>query len=102
MEVNKMNIEIDEDGFLIELNDWTVEIAAYLAALDKIYLLTPDHWKVIYYLRDYFNKFGSAPMTRKLCKETGFTFKEIRALFSCSCIRGVYKVAGLPKPTGCI
>ncbi len=100
--VNGINVELDQEGYLINSENWSVEIAEYLARHDNIDYLTDNHWKVISYLRDYDKKFGCAPMTRKLCKETGFTLKEIRTLFSCNCIRRIYKLAGLSKPSGWI
>ncbi len=102
IDVNGINIDLDQDGYMINSEEWNAEIGEYLATLDSIDCLTESHWKVINYLRDYVKKFGCTPMTRKLCKETGFTLKEIRTMFSCSCIRRVYKVAGLPKPSGCV
>ena len=54
------------------------------------------------YLRDYYQKFGIAPMVRKLCKETGFKLKYIYELFPSGPAKGACKVAGLAKPTGCV
>jgi len=61
-----------------------------------------EHWKVVNYLREYYLKFKIAPMIRKLCKETGFKLKEIYDLFPSGPAKGACKVAGLPKPTGCV
>ncbi len=59
-------------------------------------------WKVINYLRNYWKQFGIAPMIRKLCKETGFTLQEIYQMFPSGPAKGACKLAGLPKPTGCV
>ena len=64
--------------------------------------LTESHWKVINYLRNYYLQFGIAPMIRKLCKETGFKLNEIYQLFPSGPAKGACKLAGLPKPTGCV
>ena len=64
--------------------------------------LTPDHWKVINMLRNYYLQFGIAPMVRKVCKETGFKLNEIYKLFPSGPAKGACKLAGLPKPTGCV
>jgi tRNA 2-thiouridine synthesizing protein E len=64
--------------------------------------LTDKHWKVINYLREYYLEFGIAPMIRKLCKKTEFSLKEIYDLFPSGPAKGACKVAGLPKPTGCV
>lgn len=100
--INGREIEVDEDGFMVNFDDWDEEVAAAMAAVDGIPVLTGDHWKVINYLRDYYRHFQIAPMIRKLCKETGFTLKYIYELFPSGPAKGACRVAGLPKPTGCV
>lgn len=97
-----VKIEVDEDGFMVEPEVWNEEIAAALGTTEGVDEITPDHWKVINYLRDYYEKFKVAPMIRKLCKETGFSLKEIYELFPSGPAKGACKVAGLAKPTGCV
>lgn len=95
-------IEVDEDGFMSEPDTWTEEIAKALATTEGVENLTEEHWKLVHYLRDYYVKFGVAPMIRKLCKETGFDLKKVYALFPSGPAKGACKVAGLAKPTGCV
>ncbi|MFH1530632.1 MAG: TusE/DsrC/DsvC family sulfur relay protein [Pseudomonadota bacterium] len=95
-------LEVDEDGFIEDPSLWNEKIAAALAIGEHVDVLSEDHWKVVNYLRDYFQKFGVAPMIRKLCKETGFKLKEIYDLFPSGPAKGACKIAGLPKPTGCV
>lgn len=95
-------IEVDEDGFMSEPDQWNEDIAKAMAATEGVDELTEDHWKVVNYLRSYFMQFGVAPMIRKLCKETGFKLKVIYELFPSGPAKGGCKVAGLPKPTGCV
>ncbi|MBO8137116.1 MAG: TusE/DsrC/DsvC family sulfur relay protein [Desulfotomaculum sp.] len=102
IEVNGQQIEVDEDGFLVNTDQWSEEAAKVFAKQEGIDELTEDHWKVINYLRDYFFQFGIAPMIRKLCKETGFSLKQIYQLFPSGPAKGACKIAGLPKPTGCV
>jgi len=97
-----VKIEVDEDGFIVDPNHWNEAVAAALATTEGIDELTEEHWKVMNYLRDYFQKFGVAPMIRKLCKETGFPLKAIYDLFPSGPAKGACKLAGLPKPTGCV
>ncbi len=96
------DIEVDEDGFITDPNLWNEDIAKGFAQLEGITELTQEHWKVINYLRDYYLKFGIAPMIRKLCKDTGFQLKYIYELFPSGPAKGACKLAGLPKPTGCV
>ncbi len=100
--VNGREIELDEDGFIINPDLWDKEVAVALAAQEGITELTDDHWNVISYLRDYYTQFQVAPMIRKLCKETGFSLKYIYELFPSGPAKGACKLAGLPKPTGCV
>jgi TusE/DsrC/DsvC family sulfur relay protein len=97
-----VSIEVDEDGFMLQPESWDEKIAAALASTEAVDDLTDDHWKVVNYLREYYLQFGVAPMIRKLCKQTGFKLKEIYALFPSGPAKGACKVAGLPKPTGCV
>jgi tRNA 2-thiouridine synthesizing protein E len=102
IEVNGAQIEVDEDGFIVEPDLWNEDIVKAFAKLEYVEELTENHWKVINYLRDYYKKFGIAPMIRKLCKETGFPLKEIYEMFPSGPAKGACKLAGLPKPTGCV
>lgn len=97
-----IKIEVDEDGFMEEPEEWTEAIARALAGTEGVDEMTEDHWKVVNYLRDYYVKFGIAPMIRKLCKETGFPLKRIYELYPSGPAKGACKVAGLAKPTGCV
>ena len=95
-------LSVDEDGFIEDPNLWNDKVAAALAGTEGVASLTENHWKVVNYLRDYYLKFGVAPMIRKLCKDTGFKLNEIYELFPSGPAKGACKVAGLPKPTGCV
>jgi len=101
-EHGNVKVEVDEDGFIEEPDQWNEEVALALASTEGVAELTDSHWKVVNYLRDYYSKFGVAPMIRKLCKETGFPLKEIYELFPSGPAKGACKVAGLAKPTGCV
>jgi tRNA 2-thiouridine synthesizing protein E len=95
-------LEIDEDGFIQDPGQWDDNVALALAKTENVEEMTEDHWKVVRYLRDYYLQFGIAPMIRKLCKETGYPLKQIYELFPSGPAKGGCKVAGLPKPTGCV
>lgn len=95
-------IAVDEDGFLEDPDVWSEDLARAIAQMEDVEELTEDHWKVVNYLRDYYKQFGIAPMIRKLCKDTGFQLKTIYDLFPSGPAKGACKIAGLPKPTGCV
>jgi tRNA 2-thiouridine synthesizing protein E len=94
--------EVDEDGFVQDPEQWNDTVAKALAEQEGIQELTDEHWKVIRFLREYYLKFGVAPMIRKLTKETGMPLKHIYELFPTGPAKGACKLAGLPKPTGCV
>ena len=102
IEVNGQEVELDEDGFLVKLDQWNEDVAVFLAKEEGVDELTEDHWKIINYLKGYFAEYGIAPMVRKMTKESGYSLKEIYDLFPSGPAKGACKVAGLPKPTGCV
>jgi tRNA 2-thiouridine synthesizing protein E len=101
-EHGNVKIQVDEDGFMENPEEWNEDVAKALGTTEDVFDLTEEHWKVVNYLRDYFKQYGIAPMIRKLCKETGFPLKKIYELFPSGPAKGACKVAGLAKPTGCV
>jgi dissimilatory sulfite reductase related protein len=95
-------LEVDEDGFIADPSQWNDEVAKSLAVTEGVQDLTEAHWKIVNYIRDYFLKNNIAPMVRKVCKDTGVPLKGIYELFPSGPAKGACKVAGLPKPTGCV
>ena len=102
MEVDGVSLPLDEDGFLQEPELWNEKVAVAMMEGEGISDLTEEHWGVINYLREYYLKNKIAPMIRRLCKETGCDIKKIYALFPSGPAKGACKLAGLPKPTGCV
>jgi dissimilatory sulfite reductase related protein len=101
-EYGDKKVEVDEDGFIQEPEFWNEDLAAALGKIEGVDDLTEEHWKLVNYLRGYYLEFGVAPMIRKLCKETKFPLKKVYELFPSGPAKGACKVAGLPKPTGCV
>ena len=95
-------IEIDEDGFIQDPSAWDEAVANDIAKTEGVEAMSEDHWKLVNYLRNCYQEYGIAPMIRKLCKETGFKLKDVYDLFPSGPAKGACKVAGLPKPTGCV
>jgi len=93
----------DEDGFLQNPEVWDEDVAEYIAkTAEGIEKMTEEHWKVVKFLREYYEKYGIAPPIRVLCKRTGFSLSKIYELFPSGPANGACKLAGLPKPTGCV
>ena len=95
-------IELDADGNLANRSDWSEDLARELAAEVGIAELTPQHWAVINFMRSVFEKEGDAPSIRRLTKESGVDTKTLYALFPKGPAKRAAKIAGLPKPKGCI
>jgi len=95
-------LEIDEDGFIQEPEKWDKAVAEDIARTEEAYPMSDDHWKLVNYLRNYFLEFEIAPPVRMVIKQTGFDLKTIYNLFPGGPAKGACKVAGLPKPTGCV
>jgi len=102
IELAGKTFEVDEDGFLQNPEQWDDAVAEAFAPTEDIEEMTEEHWKVVRYIRNYYLEFGVAPMIRKLCKESGFKLNKIYELFPSGPAKGACKIAGLPKPTGCV
>lgn len=108
IEVQGRQIEVDEEGYLQNLDDWTEDIAKYMAEQDN-QALTDEHWEIINFLKDYYNKYQIAPMIKILVKEIKKTMgmekgntKYLYQLFPDGPAKQACRYAGLPKPTGCV
>ena len=93
---------VDEDGFIDDFNNWDETWMKYVKTVEGIEELTDEHKQVIDVLQDYYKKNGIAPMVRILSKVTKFKLKYIYELFPSGPGKGACKMAGLPKPTGCV
>jgi len=103
LEVKDKKIELNQEGFLLRPQEWDEDVAKLLAKQEEgIDSLSEEHWKIIKYIRDYYLEKQLAPMVRKICQTTGFTLKHIYELFPSGPAKGACKLAGLPKPDGCV
>lgn len=108
LELGGQSIEVDEEGYLTNLDDWSKELAEHMATEDGI-TLSDAHWEVINFLRDYFQKYQIAPMIKILVKEIGKSMgpekgntKYLYELYPAGPAKQACRYAGLPKPTGCV
>ncbi len=96
------DVKVNDEGFFDDPNQWTEEMAVALAAEEGIDELTEDHWKVIRFMRqEYFEK-GTGPTVRALGKTSGVSVKELYQLFPKGPAKIAARIAGIPKPKGCI
>lgn len=101
-EIEGRKVEVDEEGFLRNSEEWNDEVAVLLAKADNIQEMSEKHWAVVRYIRQYYLENQLAPMVRSLCKATDLKLREIYDLFPLGPAKGACKVAGLPKPDGCV
>ncbi len=102
VEIGGRTFTVDEEGFLQQPEAWDERVAAAFAAGEGIGDMTPEHWAVVRMIRQYYLEHGTAPMVRLLCQATGLNLKTIFRLFPSGPAKGACKVAGLPKPEGCV
>jgi tRNA 2-thiouridine synthesizing protein E len=95
-------IEVNKDGFMLNPDQWTPEIAAEIAKENGIAELTDKHWQVIDFCRRDAAAKGEPPGLRRITKQTGVTTKELYQLFPKGPGILAAKVSGLTKPKGCI
>ena len=102
VEFQGQTFNVDEDGFIDNFENWNKEWVQFVKKEEGIDELSEEHWNVINVLQDYYKKNGIAPMVRVLSKVTGYKLKHIYELFPSGPGKGACKMAGLPKPTGCV
>ena len=95
-------VDVDAEGFLTDPGQWNEQIAEELAHQSGITELTERHWLVVRFMRDRYLTSGTAPSIRSLGKESGVPIKELYQLFPKGPAKTAAKIAGIPKPRGCI
>jgi tRNA 2-thiouridine synthesizing protein E len=100
--VGSATIDVDAEGFMTDPAQWTREVAAAIAQEEGIAALTPAHWKVIEYMQKEFKETGQAPSIRRINKTGVVSTKELYELFPGGPAKKAAKIAGYPKPHGCI
>jgi TusE/DsrC/DsvC family sulfur relay protein len=102
IEIEGKTFEVDGDGFLATPEIWDENVAILFARSDGIDELSDKHWAIIRIIRRNWLEKGMAPMIRTICQETGIKLREIYELFPLGPARGACRIAGLPKPDGCV
>jgi len=107
-ECNGVTIEADEEGYITDISLWSRELAVMIAEEENIEM-DADHWEVVNFLRNYYEEYQIAPAIRVLIKAIKRTLgadkgnsKYLYELFPYGPAKQACKIAGLPKPTGCI
>ena len=96
------DVDVDAEGFMTDPAQWNERVAAAIAAEAGIGELTDRHWLVVNFMRKTYLDTGTAPSIRTLGKASGVPIRELYQLFPKGPAKLAAKVAGIPKPRGCI
>jgi TusE/DsrC/DsvC family sulfur relay protein len=94
-------VDVNDEGFLVDSTQWTPEVAGEIAREVGL-TLTPRHWQVIAFCREDAAREGTPPGLRRIAKLSGVDMKELYQLFPKGPGKLAARIAGLPKPQGCI
>jgi TusE/DsrC/DsvC family sulfur relay protein len=95
-------VDVNDEGFFTDPDQWTEPMATELARAAGIDELTDRHWQVIKFMRDEYARKGTGPTVRMLGRTSGVPIKELYQLFPKGPAKVAAKIAGIPKPRGCI
>ncbi|WP_329532019.1 TusE/DsrC/DsvC family sulfur relay protein [Streptomyces sp. NBC_01450] len=96
------SVTVDDEGFFTDPGQWTEPMAEQIAREQNIATLTDRHWTVIHFMRAEYAAKGTGPTVRILGKTSGVSVKELYQLFPKGPAKTAAKIAGIPKPRGCI
>ncbi|MDI5891973.1 TusE/DsrC/DsvC family sulfur relay protein [Halomonas rhizosphaerae] len=106
--IEKKTYALDPEGYLVDMGDWSPEVAEALAHEEGI-VLTAEHWEILQVLRDFYVRYEMAPAMRPLVKAVGQALGPAKGrsihlmrLFPGSPAKVAARLAGLPKPTHCL
>jgi TusE/DsrC/DsvC family sulfur relay protein len=95
-------VTVNDEGFFEDPSQWTEAMAVELARAEGIDELTDRHWTVIHFMRKEYAEKGTGATVRVLGKTSGVSVKELYQLFPKGPAKTAAKIAGIPKPRGCI
>ena len=95
-------VEVNEEGFFVYPEQWTEDMVPDLARREGIDPVTERHWQVIRFMRREYVEKGMGPTVRVLGKASGVPIKELYELFPKGPAKIAARIAGIPKPRGCI
>lgn len=100
--VASVDVDLDDEGYFVNPEQWTEAMVPDLASREGIEPVTDGHWRVIRFMRAEFVAKGTGPTVRVLGKTSGVSIKELYQLFPKGPAKIAAKIAGIPKPRGCI
>lgn len=95
-------VTVDGEGFFADPSQWTEELAPEIARGAGVGELSEQHWRVVKFMRTQYEQTGAGPGVRALAKTSGVSIKELYELFPNGPAKLAARIAGIPKPRGCI
>lgn len=102
MTLTALPVEVNEEGFFLHPETWTEDMVPELARREGIDTVTDRHMQVIRFMRNDYLARGTGPTVRVLGKASGVSIKELYQLFPKGPAKIAARIAGIPKPRGCI
>ena len=106
--INEQHIVTDKLGYLLNASDWSEALAPLIAEQEQI-IMTPAHWEVIHFVRNFYLEYNTSPAIRALVKAMAKQLGEDKGnsiylykLFPKGPAKQATKIAGLPKPAKCL
>lgn len=108
IEFNGKEYATDKHHYLANFDDWSPELAQHIATLEAIEM-TPAHWEVVNFVRDFYQEYDTSPAMRVLVKAVAKSLgadkgnsRYLYTLFPKGPAKQATRIAGLPKPAKCI
>jgi len=95
-------VTVSDEGFFADPQQWREEMAPQIAQEAGVGSLTEQHWRVVKFMRHEYAEKGTGPSVRALSKSSGVSIKELYQLFPKGPAKLAARIAGIPKPRGCI
>ncbi|NRA62440.1 MAG: TusE/DsrC/DsvC family sulfur relay protein [Psychrobium sp.] len=102
------SFDVDKHDYLLNLSDWSEDLARHIASLEDIEL-SDEHWQVVHFIRQFYIEFNTSPAMRMLVKAMAKEFGKdkgnsvyLYSLFPLGPAKQATRIAGLPKPAKCI
>ncbi|WP_305906594.1 TusE/DsrC/DsvC family sulfur relay protein [Methylomarinum sp. Ch1-1] len=106
--VDGVELETTEEGFLRDYRQWNERVAEAIASQNDIEL-SEAHWEILFFIRDYYQRFKHLPNARVFTKavrnelgEDKGNSRYLHKLFPDGPLKFASKCAGLPKPPTCL
>lgn len=93
-------INVNDEGYLLEMSDWSTEVAQGIASEEGIEL-TDKHFEIIEFLRSKVER-GETLTIRSVGKSGIVDIKGFYQLFPGGPLKKASKIAGVPKPASCV